>query len=1385
MDPIPGIGAHGSGRWYPVTMHEFTDRNLRVHTATMSTPFRPAAASHPPRMPLFLSLLLVLALGWTGRSVRAAGFDFDWSMPDRFGVDADLDGLVDYLQVPAEISPSSWTVIFAINHTLTDVSAVEIRVDGRLVGQVANPAAQTRFPLAFPAERDYQVELVAVQRSGQRVSVTHEVRVQDWLIVGLGDSIGSGEGNPDIPLTDELVQAYEQATTRIQSLGQSLVVAVDAVAKARADRDEIKARYKTFWDSFDAYQAAVAHENATCTSVVDLSPACVSARSQTLAATQTFLAQAALLSLGSALAEAQAKAKAIEEAAVEVLRKAQETEDGLRAELDAARQQRADLAAKFGTKDGGPFWQEAADHRSAWAGQARAALKLERDDPRTSVTFIHLSKSGDKIPDVPTQLAKLRDRLSRVGREVDAVLVSAGANDAGFSDILRSLMKFQGSHRILPTGTPPTPTSAFVLQDVLNALCQKYNPARASAGECDSDMGDFNRITETGATIFGKRLPLLAPNYAELSVQLGNVSVLPWRVYLTEYPDAARRSDGNACREDFLLVPGVENEEWDWVAGTVIPQLNAAVRQGAASQGWNFVSGIQSAFRTHGLCADVPWMVNFQRSYMVQGDIEGVSHPNRAGHQAIGDLIFQALKRDLYPASEGQAREPEMPLVDVTSPGDPIVLVNGVNDGDSDAGDPPPQEGVANAIDDSGRKYLNFKDLASGLVVSPSVGRTIVKGLRVYTANDAEERDPASFQLSGSVSGPAGPFKVIAEGPFLLPAERHPGGEGAISVDDEHYAVRFENDVAYTSYRLIFPTLKNPLSANSMQVAEVEFLGYLAPSQPSNNADLAGLALSTGTLAPVFTAGSTGYSVRVPNGTLSMTVTPTAADGGAAIWVNGVRVASGAASGPLNLAVGSNTVTVRVIAQDGTTVKTYVLTVTRADGGPSAVSLVSGLRAYWTFDGDLKDSMGVFHGTGHGSRPLAFGEGQAGFGKALQLDGIDQFVEITGGEPDALAFAGGSVSIAGWFKVGSFDTDWQALVAKGEGNNWRVARRSAERGLAYAGGLPDTSTGKDINDAGWHHFTAVSDAAGTAFGTALYIDGALDTVVPGQAALTANGVRMLIGENPEARGREWNGLVDDLGIWNRVLTPKEISALYASGRGQPLGAFLAPSDITFPGDPIVAIDGTDDGDGAVGGSPAGEGVEQAIDNTVLKYLNFQDLNSGFAVTPSVGATVVTGLRIYTANDAEARDPASFELSGSLSGLGGPWTLIARGDLSLPSSRTGVLPLRPITLNDPQQEHWFVNDRPYTTYRLVFPTLKDHGAANSMQVAEVELLGTVGSAPVAGSIAIERGGGGITIRYTGILESANQVAGPYSAVVGASSPFAPPLGAGARYFRARK
>ena len=135
-----------------------------------------------------------------------------------------------------------------------------------------------------------------------------------------------------------------------------------------------------------------------------------------------------------------------------------------------------------------------------------------------------------------------------------------------------------------------------------------------------------------------------------------------------------------------------------------------------------------------------------------------------------------------------------------------------------------------NAIDNTVNKYLNFQDYGSGFIVTPSRGSSVVRAIRLYTANDAPERDPSSFLLEGATS-PTGPFTAIYGSTVTLPGNRNNQASGtAVDPNTMNFVdVAFGNTTQYTSYRVTFPTLRDGVAANSMQIAEVELLGTVVP----------------------------------------------------------------------------------------------------------------------------------------------------------------------------------------------------------------------------------------------------------------------------------------------------------------------------------------------------------------------------------------------------------------------------------------------------------------------------------------------------------------------------------------------------------------------------
>jgi gliding motility-associated-like protein len=103
---------------------------------------------------------------------------------------------------------------------------------------------------------------------------------------------------------------------------------------------------------------------------------------------------------------------------------------------------------------------------------------------------------------------------------------------------------------------------------------------------------------------------------------------------------------------------------------------------------------------------------------------------------------------------------------------------------------------------------------------------------------------------------------------------------------------------------------------------------------PSSDANLINLTVNEGTLAPIFNSGTTAYTDSVSNLITSITVTPTVGNNYATVTVNGMLVASGTPSNVIPLAVGENTITVIVTAQDSVTADTYTIRVYRAGATP-------------------------------------------------------------------------------------------------------------------------------------------------------------------------------------------------------------------------------------------------------------------------------------------------------------------------------------------------------------------------------------------------------------------------------------------------------------------
>jgi regulation of enolase protein 1 (concanavalin A-like superfamily) len=138
-----------------------------------------------------------------------------------------------------------------------------------------------------------------------------------------------------------------------------------------------------------------------------------------------------------------------------------------------------------------------------------------------------------------------------------------------------------------------------------------------------------------------------------------------------------------------------------------------------------------------------------------------------------------------------------------------------------------------------------------------------------------------------------------------------------------------------------------------------------------------------------------------------------------------------------------------------------------------------------------------------------------------------------------------AITVSVWVNLRVAPTAWMAAVAKGE-NAWRVSCNNTSQsfhfGVTYYTNANYSANGAitvGLNE--WHLVTGTYENSTIK----LYVDGVLDTTTASASPIGKSTTNLFIGENPEATGRNWNGLLDDVRIYRRALSPSEIGVLMA------------------------------------------------------------------------------------------------------------------------------------------------------------------------------------------------------------------------------------------------
>lgn len=208
-----------------------------------------------------------------------------------------------------------------------------------------------------------------------------------------------------------------------------------------------------------------------------------------------------------------------------------------------------------------------------------------------------------------------------------------------------------------------------------------------------------------------------------------------------------------------------------------------------------------------------------------------------------------------------------------------------------------------------------------------------------------------------------------------------------------------------------------------------------------------------------------------------------------------------------------------------------------------------GLVARWRLDESdgetAAEDISGYTGQLHGEPQWMPGWGK--YQGALSFDGIDDYVEAVGFKG---VTGGASRTCSAWINT---DRVTGEIISWGNnsssGTKWvvRVDESGALRAEVYQGYIIGTTR---INDGEWHHIAVVlnDDGSPTVGEIALYVDGRREnsSVVVDQQVKTALHEDMRIGVY-HAELRYFNGMIDDVQIYNQALAQDEVARLYATG----------------------------------------------------------------------------------------------------------------------------------------------------------------------------------------------------------------------------------------------
>ena len=216
--------------------------------------------------------------------------------------------------------------------------------------------------------------------------------------------------------------------------------------------------------------------------------------------------------------------------------------------------------------------------------------------------------------------------------------------------------------------------------------------------------------------------------------------------------------------------------------------------------------------------------------------------------------------------------------------------------------------------------------------------------------------------------------------------------------------------------------------------------------------------------------------------------------------------------------------------------------------GKWKVALIDNLVSYWSFDSDASDDHGSNDGSVSGASNVA-----GKVSNSYNFDGFNDYITVS--DDSSLDFATSDISISFWMNWDVQENRYIIIKQPDEYNNlgWGF-RMTAAYKPAFE--IDDGTDHFDIQGATalstgtWHHVVVVIDRD-NASNCKMYVDGSDDTGTTNGTITDVGDISntddVYIARDAKENFVYYDGQLDEIGIWDKVLSSSEVTELYNGG----------------------------------------------------------------------------------------------------------------------------------------------------------------------------------------------------------------------------------------------